>query len=161
MSTPAAGADLPPEVIEAFTSSAVTALHELAQLEAIPANSAAIGTTIAGDVVVAVVQLLRSIPGAMTLVLPPVLAQRLSEGYLPGGTELTDEIINDVAGELANVIAGQAKTILKGTPYHFKLSIPAVSRRAGCGQLPGVAITLVVETTLLQLLVDLGPCPGA
>ena len=161
MSKPAASADLPPEVIEAFSSSAVTALQELAQLEAIPTNSSAIGTTLAGDAVVAVVRLLRSVPGAMTLVLPPVLARRLSEGYLPAGTELTDEIINDVAGELANVIAGQAKTILKGTPYHFSLSIPVVSCRAACEQSPGVAIALAVGTTLLLLLVDLDSCPGA
>ena len=161
MSKSAASAVLPPEVIEAFTSSAVTALQELAQLEAIPTNSSAVGTTFAGDAIVAVVRLLRSIPGTMTLLLPPVLARRLSEGYLPAGTELTDEIINDVAGELANVIAGQAKTILKGTPYHFTLSIPVVSRRAACEQSPGIAITLAVETGLLLLLVDLGPCPGA
>jgi CheY-specific phosphatase CheX len=161
MSKPAASADLPPEVVEAFTSSAVTALQELAQLEAIPTNSSAIGTTFAGDAVVAVMRLLRPVPGTMTLVLPTDTARRLSEAYLPAGTELTDEIINDVAGELANVIAGQAKTILKGTPYHFTLSIPVVSRHAGCGQSPGVAITLAVETTLLLLLVDLCPCPGA
>jgi CheY-specific phosphatase CheX len=94
------------------------------------------------------------------LVLPPVLARRLAEGYLPAGTELTEEIINDVAGELANVIAGQAKTILKGTRYHFTLSIPVVSRGAGCRQSPGVAIALAVDTTLLLLLVDLSPYQG-
>jgi CheY-specific phosphatase CheX len=97
----------------------------------------------------------------MALVLPPDTARRLAETYLPAGCELTNEIIDDVTGELANVIAGQAKTILKGTPYHFALSIPVVSRRAGCGQLPGVAITLTVETSLLMLLVDLRPCAGA
>jgi CheY-specific phosphatase CheX len=80
---------------------------------------------------------------------------------LPAGTELNDGIVNDVAGELANVIAGQAKTMLKGTPYHFTMSIPAVSRRAGCEHSPGVAITFAVETSLLLLLIDLAPCPGA
>ena len=50
--------------------------------------------------------------------------------YLPEGTALTDEMIDDVAGEFANVIAGQAKTILKGTPYHFTLSTPVVTRAA-------------------------------
>lgn len=161
MSNPAASADLPPEVIEAFTSSAVTALQELAQLEAIPTNSSATETTFAGDAVVAVVRLQRSIPGTMTLVLPEAVARRISEGFLPAGTELTAEITNDVAGELANVIAGQAKTILKGTPYHFTLSIPVVTRRADCGQSPGAAITLAVETSRLLLLVDLVPCSGA
>ena len=31
---------------------------------------------------------------------------------------------DDAAGEFANVIAGQAKTMLKGTVYHFNLSTP-------------------------------------
>lgn len=161
MSKSAASAVLPPEVIEAFTSSTVTALEELTQLVAIPTDGLANKTAQVDDAVVAVVRLLRPVPGTLTLVLPTDSARRLSEAYLPAGTELTDEIINDVAGELANVIAGQAKTILKGTPYHFTLSIPVVSRLAGCGQSPGVAITLAVETTLLLLLVDLCPCPGA
>lgn len=161
MSKPAASSELPPEVMEAFTSAAVTALQELTQLVGIPTGGFANKETLVNDVVVAVLRLLRPVPGMLTLVLPTDLARRLSEAYLPAGTELTDEIINDVAGELANVIAGQAKTILKETPYHFTLSIPVVSRRAGYGQSPGVAIGLAVETTLLLLLVDLGHCPGA
>lgn len=161
MSKSAASEVLPLDVIEAFTSSAVTALEELTELVALPTDGLPNKTTLVDDAVVAVVRLLRPVPGTMTLVLPTDTARRLSEAYLPAGTELTDEIINDVAGELANVIAGQAKTILKGTPYHFTLSIPVVSRRPGSGQLPGVAITLAVDTTLLLLLVELGPCPGA
>ena len=35
-------------------------------------------------------------------------------------------IVRDCAGELANVIAGQAKTLLFGTPYHFTFSLPSI-----------------------------------
>ena len=37
-------------------------------------------------------------------------------------------LVADAAGEFANMIAGQAKTMLKGTPYHFTLSPPTVLR---------------------------------
>jgi CheY-specific phosphatase CheX len=80
---------------------------------------------------------------------------------LPDGTELSDEIIHDVVGELANVIAGQAKTMLKGTPYHFALSIPVVSRHQAGSATPGVAIPLTVEAGQLVLYVDLTSSPGS
>jgi CheY-specific phosphatase CheX len=72
--------------------------------------------------------LLRDPPGTLALVLASDTAANLAARYLPTGTALSSEIIDDVAGEFANVIAGQAKTILKGTPYRFHLSTPEVKR---------------------------------
>src|SRR5262249_58456639 len=37
-----------------------------------------------------------------------------------------EETVRDCMGELVNVVAGQAKTLLFGTPYHFTLSTPTV-----------------------------------
>ena len=36
-------------------------------------------------------------------------------------------LLQDCMGEIANVVAGQAKALLGGTPYHFKFSSPLVS----------------------------------
>ena len=41
-------------------------------------------------------------------------------------TELTDDIIHDCLGEIANVIAGHAKALVAGTPYRFTFSTPTV-----------------------------------
>jgi CheY-specific phosphatase CheX len=146
--------DLPSEVIEAFTSSAVTAVHEMTQLEAIPV-AAPPGQPYPGDSLVATMQLKRPIPGALTLVLPPDTSRRLAESYLPAGTALTDEIMSDFAGELANVIAGQAKTILKDTPFHFALSIPTVARLEHRQEIRGDSLTIAVDAELFRLCIDL------
>jgi CheY-specific phosphatase CheX len=102
----------------------------------------------------------------MTLILCPATAGQLAVRYLPEGTFLTEDLIDDVAGEFANVIAGQAKTILKGTPYHFSMSTPVVTRAATLSQLLLVAdakrtMPLAAELGRVLLLVDLPPCPNA
>jgi CheY-specific phosphatase CheX len=121
---------LPPEVAEAFTMAAITTLNELAQLEAIPDTAE---SPIRGPLVIATISLLRDPPGSMSLILATDTAAALSSRYLPLGTSLTPDMIDDVAGEFANVIAGQAKTMLKGTPYHFNLSTPSVTRMEAWG----------------------------
>jgi chemotaxis protein CheX len=40
--------------------------------------------------------------------------------------ELNESLIRDCIGEIANVIAGQAKTLLAGTPYRLTFSLPEV-----------------------------------
>jgi len=153
----------PPEVVEAFTSAAMIALQELTQIDAIPLPAPPTADAIpAGQVVSASVRLIREIPGTMTLVLASAAASRLAARYLPAGTTLSDEIVDDVLGEFANVIAGQSKTALKGTPYHFTLSTPVVVRAASFARLPEVVAgalvaSLAMESDQLLLCVDLGP----
>lgn len=158
--------DPPPEVAEAFASAAITALQELTQFEALLEELHTVTALEMSNVVAAAVQLVRRVPGKMSLVLTAESASRLAARYLPKETLLTEEIVDDVAGEIANVIVGQAKTILKGTPYHFKMSTPTITRVANFSQLPGIAeATLVASLTFeagrLLLFVALSPCPGA
>lgn len=152
-------------VTTAFQSAAITGLQELAQLEAIPASTMpAIGEMSAGAIVLATIQLRRSVPGTMTLVLSAKAAEQLAARYLPEGTFVTAELSDDVAGEFANVMAGQAKTILKGTPYHFGMSTPVVTHAANTAQLPAAAhcaILLACELGPVLLIVDLPPCSDA
>jgi chemotaxis protein CheX len=42
-----------------------------------------------------------------------------------------DELVPDCVGEIANVIAGQAKALLAETPYHFTFGTPTVLSGAG------------------------------
>lgn len=157
----------PPEVIEAFTAAAITALQELARLDAFPEPLPSVpDAAISGPVVSAVIRLQRPIPGAMTLLLGAETAAHLAARYLPEGTVLTADLIDDVAGEFANVIAGQAKTILKGTPYHFTMTTPVVTRGQSPAKWPVAAgtsrtISLTSESGRLRMQVDLSPCPDA
>jgi CheY-specific phosphatase CheX len=176
----------PAEVVDAFQSAALTVLQELTQIEALPEQvSLALGSMPSGEVVLAAIRLLRQRPGTFTLVLTTDTASQLAARYLPEGTQLTEEMIDDVAGEFANVIAGQAKTILKGTLYHFTMSTPVVTRperltpspvlasqplspapHPGEGPGRGVVKPLLVtsltsEVGRVVLLLDLPPCPNA
>lgn len=158
--------ELPAEVIDAFTSAAMTALQELARIEAFSEPGQSIAEIAPGPAVSATIRLLRHVPGTMTLVMMTDVAAQLAARYLPEGTGLSEEMIDDVAGEFANVIAGQAKTILKGTSYHFTMSTPVVVRVASFAQLPQVAETSIVSTLISELgqvlvLVNLPPCPNA
>jgi chemotaxis protein CheX len=39
---------------------------------------------------------------------------------------IEDDLVWDCVAEIANVIAGQAKALLAGTPHHFSFSLPRV-----------------------------------
>lgn len=117
------------EIVNAFSDAIVTALRELVNVEAhVEQRHGSKESELPGPTVSARIRLLRETPGEMNLVLSVDAATRLAMLYLPTGTQLADDLIDDVAGEFANVIAGQAKTILKGTPYHYTISTPVVQR---------------------------------
>jgi CheY-specific phosphatase CheX len=122
---------LPPEVAEAITTAAITTLRELLQIELVSEGGVQRGElTHRVPVVVATIQLICEPTGALSLVLSAQAATNLAARYLPAGTSLMPEMIDDVVGEFANVIAGQTKTLLKGTRHHFLLSTPVVERVA-------------------------------
>lgn len=143
---------LPQEVVNAFTAAAMTALQELVQVEAYPdpdlQNSLAAAP---GTFVSATLTLMRSVPGTMSLVLTEETASRLAARYLPEGTALNREIVDDVAGEFGNVIAGQAKTVLKGTPHHYIISTPVVTRAASVSQLSCAATASLAASLQSEL----------
>lgn len=147
----------PPEVIAAFRLAAITALQELVQVEVF--DELAIDESDPSQVVIATLELLHEPPGKFLLVLPQSVAATLATRYLPAGTEINAEIVDDVAGEFANVIAGQAKTMLKETPYHFKQTTPTVERVASPGEhvadKPAGAIRLRTESGEVLLLITL------
>jgi chemotaxis protein CheX len=85
----------------------------------------------------AVLRLKSAGEAALVLSCPRPTARALAERVLAGVSEPLDEgMIADCVGELANVIAGQAKALLAGTPNHFTFSPPTVV--AGAAQEVGV-----------------------
>lgn len=79
-----------------------------------------------GDIT-AVLGLIAATEGAMALSVPEATATALVQRVMSGvGEALDRDMICDCVGEIANVIGGQAKTMLAGTPYHFRLSTPTI-----------------------------------
>jgi len=156
---------LPPaEVAAVFSAAATTALQEMTSLDSFVTSLQP--ADIRGPFVSASLQLQRPIPGKLTLILRAESAKDLATRYLPTGTLITEELADDVAGEFANVIAGLAKTILKGTPFHFSLSTPKVTRTELSDAAPDtaeglLAIELDSEIGPMLLRIDLPPSRNA
>jgi chemotaxis protein CheX len=71
--------------------------------------------------------------GTIALGTTESVATELARRVLAAGgaaTEPDAALVRDCLGELVNVIAGQAKVLLFGTPYHFMLSTPRVQNGA-------------------------------
>jgi chemotaxis protein CheX len=120
-------------VIEAFVAATATAFQELTNTEVAAREQFIVNRLLALDVTATIV-LRREPPGLLSLSFPLPVLEKLAGCYLGGIESLTAELIDDAAGEFANVIAGQAKTMLKGTPEHFWLSTPIVQRTGTPGQ---------------------------
>jgi hypothetical protein len=113
-------------VLEPFTTGAGVALLEMAGLDGIvvgPAGSVEPGPS-------AAIRLLADGPGGdrwLVLTVPTRTAQELARRVLAQDTPPEPAIVRDCIGELANVIAGQAKAALFGTPDHFRLTTPVTA----------------------------------
>lgn len=99
-----------------------------------------------GDVS-AVVGLVSPAEGSLVLSFSERAAQMLANRVLADvGIEPDDNLIRDCVGEVANVVAGQAKGALAGTPYYFVYAPPTVVAGRGheVRHRPGVPC-LVIE----------------
>jgi chemotaxis protein CheX len=62
----------------------------------------------------------------LVLSFPKQTATALAGRMLDGAAQVDDSLIQDSAGEIANVVAGQAKAMLAHTPHEFSFSIPHI-----------------------------------
>jgi chemotaxis protein CheX len=156
-------------VRDAFISGTQAALSEMASAEAAVVSTEPATTAQVVDSISAVVELNSVALGRFILSLPRGTAAALAERILAGVEDvIDDELTRDCVGELANVIAGQAKTILAGTPSHFNFSLPRVygpgsseptAGPSGTCQLVRFGTELGVFTLLLEMLDPAAPAP--
>ena len=114
-------------LVEPFLAATCAALGEMAPTE-VAVRSACWEThpNSSGDLV-AVLGLVAGTEGALVLRFPKRTAAALATRILAEVTEEVDEnLLQDCVGEIANVVAGQAKALLADTPYRFTFSLPRV-----------------------------------
>jgi chemotaxis protein CheX len=120
-------ADLPPQPLDSYISAVTLALGEMAATQVAVRNvSREMDGSPLGEVNAIVV--LHAATEAMLILAFPqqtalMLAQRI---FGDARVELSDGLIRDCVGEIANVIAGQAKTLLAGTPHQMTFALPQV-----------------------------------
>jgi chemotaxis protein CheX len=75
----------------------------------------------------AAVTFLSGVEGALAFCCPEATASALARKILTEVTQVVDDaLMRDCLGEMANLLAGQLKGLLHGTPYHFTFSTPTV-----------------------------------
>jgi chemotaxis protein CheX len=133
----------------ARTELVVRSLYRTATPRTLGDLSAVLGVTAEGD-------------GVLVLSFPSRTATALAERIFAEVPQAPDEgLIRDCMGEVANVIAGQAKTLLAETPYQLVLATPSILTGAGheFGARPGAEGLAVVFASdagdfVLQLCLD-------
>lgn len=106
--------------IEPFVAAVGVTLRELTGIEATPREA---GPNESNDLS-AVIRM--TCDGFVVLRFTLATATALAERMLDGAAPVDEEMVRDCMGELANVVAGQAKALLRGTADHFAFSTPVV-----------------------------------
>ncbi len=146
----------PDELLEPFVAAVATTLREMAGVEAVERDRFwTPGGPGRGDVT-AILPLAGASAGWLAVALPAATATAIARRVLAEtGVEPDDIMVRDCAGELANVIAGQAKTLAFGTPHHFTLATPTVASGAAIPTGGGWAIAFASDIGEFDLVVRL------
>jgi chemotaxis protein CheX len=120
-------AEIREKLVEPFITATRTALGEMATTEvAVRAVCQISSHPAPGDISVAI-RLTSATEAWLVLSFPERTAAILSSRILTGVTENVDhQLLRDCVAEIGNVVAGQAKALLAGTPFHFAFSLPRV-----------------------------------
>jgi chemotaxis protein CheX len=115
-------------LLEPFIEATRAALAEMAATDVVVRGITRADRFQAQGDVLAVVQLASTTDGYLALGFPRRTATGLAERVFAGVLQTVDEeLLCDCMGEIANVIAGQAKTLLAATPYQFTFTLPRVT----------------------------------
>jgi chemotaxis protein CheX len=113
------------QLLEPFITATTVTLREWTGTEAfVKGEGRMIRPGPRGDFAV-VLPLRSTSEGLLVLHFPDATATALARRiFADAAKEYGRDMISDCLGEFANVLAGQAKALLFGTPYHFSLGTP-------------------------------------
>src|SRR5262249_35284712 len=113
------------QLLEPFIEATETALAEMAGAEIMIRATGRANRPPQGDDVSAVVDLRCDSGGCLVLTFPRLTAAALAARVFAGVLKEVDaDLIGDCVGEIANVVAGQAKALLADTPRRFSIAVP-------------------------------------
>jgi chemotaxis protein CheX len=115
----------PDDLVGPFSEAVAAALRELAGVESILTEAHSTAEPVGFGDVSAILRL--NGEGFLVLSLPAPTAASLARRVLAETlSEVADDMVRDCMGEVANIIAGQAKTLFYGTRRHFTFTTPTV-----------------------------------
>jgi CheY-specific phosphatase CheX len=114
-----------------FVEAIRVAVLEMAGIEVTNRNLVRTGTLPIACEVATVVELAATPPKVLVLAFPKGTAEALTAQILRDVTVARDDtVVNDCVCEIANVVAGHAKTALAATPHRFTYSLPRIADRS-------------------------------
>jgi chemotaxis protein CheX len=122
------------QIVDVFISATSMTLVEMTQTEPIVRSVCRMTQLLTAGDISALLGLAAERGGGDLLVLsfPAQTAEALAGRVLAEVAQAPDvELIRDCMGELANVVAGQAKTLLAETPFQLALATPRILLGAG------------------------------
>ena len=115
-------------LVEPFTTAVCQTLSEMTGAEVIARSVYQRPAPAALGDIAATLTLSPPMDGVLILSFSKATAEALEKRILSTvGSGVHPTLLEDCMGEIANVVAGQAKAQLAGTPYHFSFSPPLVS----------------------------------
>jgi CheY-specific phosphatase CheX len=150
--------DTPDELVEAVATAVPFSLREMAAVEAVVRGTRPATEADQTADVSAVVQLSASgCRWRLVMSFPKQTAAALAQRILAGTVdEVPADMVGDCMGEVANVVAGQAKGLLVGSPSHFTLSTPSV-RTGGPVEVASGLWVIQFDSDVGEFTVHLGP----
>ncbi len=122
------GAELRDSLLEPLVAAARAALGEMAGAELVVRVVSAVPPPAGPGDVTALVRLTSPTGALLVLRVPAPTAAALAARVLgQGACRLDADLLRDCVGEIANVVAGQAKTLLAGTTRAFTFALPEVT----------------------------------
>lgn len=124
--------DIREKLLNPFTTATIQTFQEMAGLTVtVKSVYEKSGYKMFGDIS-AVIGLMANVEGSMVLSFPDHTAADVVKQILRGVMDQpSQDAIRDCVGEIANVIAGQVRGQLEGSPYHFALSTPTIVAGVG------------------------------
>ncbi len=140
-------AELRQQLADPLCTAACQAIREMTGVEAALQSVHRRAAPAALGDIAAVLELSSSLNGLLVASFSTRTAEALARQVLADvQEELTPALVQDCMGEITNVIAGQAKALLHGTPQHFSFSPPLVQ--------PGASLRLPESMDSLLLAFD-------
>jgi CheY-specific phosphatase CheX len=116
-------------LVDGLVTSTTTAMGEFAGTDVVTAGTTQTPSLAPAGAVRASIDLSGELLQRLTMTFSPAMASTLASRALRETMiEPDSELVGDCLGEIANVVAGQAKTLFVDTPLHFSLSPPKIER---------------------------------
>jgi chemotaxis protein CheX len=134
---PVISADIQNMLLEPFITATRTAVREMANAEVVVRELGHRSFDRPLGCVSALLRLEFAKEGYLLLLFPKATASEIARRMLAEvPADLDEQLIGDCIGEIGNVIAGQAKTLLAGTQQSFTFSLPRILVDSESDQLP-------------------------